>query len=53
MAKIPEAEERLFRNVFVCRKCKSKMKASPMKVASGRVSCRKCGSHALKPVRRK
>jgi len=53
MARIPEAEERLFRNIFVCRKCKSKIRASPMKVSQGKVKCRKCGSKALKPVRRK
>jgi len=53
MAKIPEAEERLFRNIFVCRKCKQRIRASPMKIAQGKVSCRNCGSKALKPVRRK
>ena len=53
MAKIPEAETRLFRNIFVCRKCKSRIRANPMKVSQGRISCRKCGSKALKPVRKK
>ncbi|MBR9692239.1 50S ribosomal protein L40e [Candidatus Woesearchaeota archaeon] len=53
MAKIPEAEERMFRNIFVCRKCKSKIRASPMKITQGRISCRKCGCKALKPVRKK
>jgi len=53
MAKIKEADKRLFRNVFVCMKCKSKIKASPMKVSEGRVSCRKCGSKQLKPIRKK
>ena len=53
MAKIPEAEKRLFRNIFVCRKCKSKIRASPMKVSQKKISCRKCGSKQLKPVRKK
>jgi ribosomal protein L40E len=53
MAKIPEAEARMFRNIFVCRKCKSKIRASSMKVSQGKVKCRKCGSRALRPVRKK
>jgi len=53
MAKIPEAEERLFRNIFICRKCKSKIRASPMKVSEKKISCRKCKSKQLKPVRKK
>ncbi|MBW2978420.1 50S ribosomal protein L40e [Candidatus Woesearchaeota archaeon] len=53
MAKIPEAEARLFRNIFVCRKCKTKIRASSMKVTQGKIRCRKCGSRALRPVRKK
>ncbi|HII30007.1 50S ribosomal protein L40e [Candidatus Woesearchaeota archaeon CG08_land_8_20_14_0_20_47_9] len=53
MVKFPEAERRLFHNVFVCRRCKSKIKASNMKVISRKVSCRKCGSNALRAIRRK
>ena len=54
MAKrFPEAEARLFKNVYVCRKCKSKIRAPPLKVINKRVACRKCGSKDLKPVRKK
>lgn len=53
MARIPEAEARLFRGMFVCRKCKSRINASPMKIAQGKVICRKCNSRALRPVRKK
>ena len=53
MAKIPEAEARLFRNIFVCRKCKSKIRATSMKVTQGKIRCRKCGSKVLRPVRKK
>ena len=53
MAKIPEAENRLFKNVFVCRRCKTKIRAPTLKVISGKVRCRKCGSRALRPVRKK
>ncbi|MFC1697366.1 50S ribosomal protein L40e [Nanoarchaeota archaeon] len=53
MVKFPEAEARLFQNKFVCKKCKSTIKATNMKVIQKKVSCRKCGSKALRPVRKK
>ena len=53
MAKIPEAEARIQRGIFVCRKCKSKIRAAAMKVSQGKISCRKCGCKALRPLRKK
>jgi len=53
MVKFPEATARLFHNKFVCKKCKSVIRAPNIAVLQGRVSCRKCGSKALRPVRRK
>ncbi|MFH1132982.1 MAG: hypothetical protein V1735_00675 [Nanoarchaeota archaeon] len=53
MVKFPEAERHLFKNVFVCKKCKSKMRASNMKVIAGKVSCRKCKSPYLRQVKKK
>ncbi len=53
MVIFPEANARLFKNVFVCKKCKSKIKAQNLKVLAGKVKCRKCGDHALRVVRRK
>jgi len=50
--KFPEAQARLFKNVFVCRKCKHKIRANPLKVILGNVKCRKCGSHQLRPKRK-
>lgn len=41
--------ERLFENVYVCMKCKAKVKAKPRKVRDGKVKCRKCGSKDLRP----
>ncbi len=52
MKKLDSAvEQRLFRNVFVCKKCKSKIRALPIQVKEGKVKCRKCGSKALRPKR--
>lgn len=53
MAKFDEAADRKFKNVFVCRRCKSKVRAPNLKVLAGRISCRKCGTKKLKPKRRK
>jgi ribosomal protein L40E len=48
----PEALARLYTRVFVCRVCKSKIRADSAKVKQGKVKCRKCGSHALRPKKR-
>ncbi|MCS7106284.1 MAG: 50S ribosomal protein L40e [Candidatus Aenigmarchaeota archaeon] len=48
----PEALQRLFFRVYVCRVCKTKMRADPAKVQDGKVKCRKCGSKSLRPKRR-
>jgi len=48
----PEAVQRLYLRVFVCRKCKSKIRADYTKVREGKVKCRKCGSKALRPKRK-
>ncbi|MBW3000404.1 50S ribosomal protein L40e [Candidatus Woesearchaeota archaeon] len=53
MAKFPEAEARFFRNIFICRKCKSKIRAPTLKVMAGKVKCRKCGCKALRPIKKK
>ncbi|HJX05408.1 MAG TPA: 50S ribosomal protein L40e [Candidatus Nanoarchaeia archaeon] len=53
MVKFPEAEARLFKNVFVCRKCKTKIKAPTLKVLAGKIKCRKCNSKILRTVRKK
>lgn len=53
MAKLAAAQARLFKNIFVCKDCKSKIRAEPIRVISGKVKCRKCGSKALRPKRKK
>ena len=53
MAKIPEAQARLYRNVFVCKKCKTKVRAPNIKILQGKVKCRRCGSKAFRAVRKK
>jgi len=53
MAKIQEAQNRLFKNVFVCKKCSSKIRARPIKILEGKVKCRKCGKKAFRPLKKK
>lgn len=53
MTKIPEAEARLFKRIFVCKKCKSKIRADSLKAIFGKIKCRKCGSKALRSIKKK
>ncbi len=53
MVKFVEADARYFHNVFVCRKCGTKIRTTNMKVLAGKVRCRKCKSKALRPKRKK
>lgn len=53
MVKFDEANTRLFKNIFVCRRCKRKTRAPTLKVAQGKVTCRNCHDEALRPKRKK
>lgn len=53
MAKFPEADARMFHNTFICRVCKSKIKASNLKVIAKKVKCRKCNGKELRPKKKK
>jgi len=53
MAKILEAHNRIFRNVFVCKNCQTKIRAEPQKILKGKVKCRKCKRNAFRPLRKK
>ncbi len=52
--KVPEAEARLFKRVFVCRKCKSKIKADQSKIRARKIICRnkKCNSRDFRPIKK-
>jgi len=52
MAKIPEASARLFKNVFVCKKCKTKQRAQVQKIMQKKISCRKCGCKAFRAIKK-
>jgi len=43
---------RLFKNMFVCERCKSKIRADPQKVLKSKVRCRKCGRSQLRVLKK-
>lgn len=51
--KIPAAQMRLFKNVFICKNCKSKIRADPRKIIEGKVKCRKCKKRAFRAIKKK
>ena len=53
MVKIPEANYRLFNNVFVCKKCKHKVRSDNNRIKAGTVKCRKCGGKAFRSKHQK
>ncbi len=53
MAIFPEAEARLFKDVYVCRKCEAKFRVSRNKVLAGKAACRKCKCKDIRPVRKR
>ncbi len=52
MVKFPEATARKFRNVFACRKCKTKMRSNPQKIITKTLSCKRCGCKVFRPLRK-
>ncbi len=53
MVKIPVAQQRLFKNVFVCKKCKLKIRATPKQILEKKVKCRRCGGREFRLLRKK
>ncbi|HLD43016.1 MAG TPA: 50S ribosomal protein L40e [Candidatus Nanoarchaeia archaeon] len=53
MVKFPEAQARLFRNKFICKICKTAVRAENRFVLAGKIKCRKCQARKLRPVRKK
>ena len=49
-----EAKKRLFENVFVCRRCKHKMRAKGALIRAKQIVCRnpKCGSRSFRPKKK-
>ena len=52
MAKFKEASARLFHNVYVCKKCKTKRRVAASKVIQKKVLCRRCGCKAFRAIKK-
>ena len=53
MVKIPIAQQRLYKNIFVCKKCSLKRKATPKQIMEKKVKCRGCGGKEFRTLRKK
>ena len=53
MVRFEEAVKRLFGNIFVCKKCKSKRRADPTRVLKNQIACRRCGCKHLRAIKSK
>ena len=53
MVRFPEAQKRLFGHKFACKKCKTVLKTDIAKIIAKKVSCRRCGGKALRPLSKK
>jgi len=53
MAKIIESTNRLFKNIFVCKECHSKVRSDPQRILKGKVKCRKCKKKRFRPLKKK
>jgi len=53
MAKILESQNRMFKNIFICKKCQAKIRSDPQKILKGKVKCRKCKRSKFRPLKKK
>ncbi|MGM5484072.1 MAG: 50S ribosomal protein L40e [Nanobdellota archaeon] len=53
MSKFPEAEARLFKRRFVCKECKTKLKAGMLDILAKKIKCKNCGSRNLRVIKKK
>ena len=51
--KLPAAQARLYKDMFVCKNCKAKLRADPRKILEKKVRCRKCLKKSFRPIRKK
>jgi len=51
--KIAAAQNRLFKNTFVCKRCHTKVRAEARKITEGSVRCRNCMGKVFKPKSKK
>ena len=53
MAKLPAAQTRLFKNVFLCKNCGLKVRVEPRIILGGKIKCRRCDKKAFRAMKKK
>ncbi|MCX6742143.1 MAG: hypothetical protein NTX24_03130 [Candidatus Pacearchaeota archaeon] len=51
--KIEAIQGRIFKNIFICKKCGAKLRTESRKIAEGKVRCRTCKGDVFRPKSRK
>lgn len=52
MVKFPEAQQRIFGMIYVCRNCKTKVRSNPQKINLKKQVCKKCGKKVFRPKKK-
>jgi Zn finger protein HypA/HybF involved in hydrogenase expression len=52
-SKIPAAQNRMFKNTFICKNCNHKIRVEPIKILSGKIKCRKCNGKDFRVIKKK
>ena len=52
MVKLLAAQNRLFKNVFLCKNCGARIKVEPKKILDGKVRCRVCNKKAFRAMKK-
>lgn len=52
MARFPEADARLFTNMYICMKCNARNRVDQRRIRLGKAKCRECGASSLRPKRK-
>ena len=52
MTKFTEAIKRLFIGVYVCRKCKTKIRGKSKQFSKKELRCRRCGGKNFRPIKK-
>ena len=53
MAKFEATVGRLFRRIFICKKCKTKIRTDTARIIAGAIKCRRCECKAFRPIKSK
>jgi len=52
MAKLLAAQNRMFKNAFICKNCGAKIRVDPKKILEGKVRCRRCKKRAFRAMKK-